>query len=65
MRPMDRPHDSGKKIFDLSDKEPGKCSSTCDELLFAGKSIGTLVAAVIAAMRSIPDPIDFVFYTPS
>ena len=35
-----------------------------DEILFVGKSIGTIVAAVIAAMSSVPDRIHFVLYTP-
>ena len=38
--------------------------SVYDEILFVGKSIGTIVAAVIATMSSVPDLIHFVFYTP-
>lgn len=38
--------------------------SVYDEILFVGKSIGTIVAAVIATMSSVPDRIHFVLYTP-
>ncbi len=38
--------------------------SAYDEILFVGKSIGTIVAAVIATMSPVPDRIHFVLYTP-
>ena len=38
--------------------------SSYDEILFVGKSIGTIVAAVIATESSVPDRIHFVLYTP-
>lgn len=37
---------------------------SCSELLFVGKSIGTIVAAKIASDMGIKDRVRFVFYTP-
>ena len=35
-----------------------------DDILFVGKSIGTIVAAKIASKSSVQEPIRFIFYTP-
>ena len=35
-----------------------------DDILFVGKSIGTIVAAKIASKSSVQKPIRFIFYTP-
>ena len=36
----------------------------CDDILFVGKSIGTIVAAKIASQSAVREHIRFIFYTP-
>ena len=36
----------------------------CDDILFVGKSIGTIVAAKIASKSAVREHIRFIFYTP-